>query len=48
MMKRRVIVSGDPSSSIGDMRNVELVFKEGVGFDPAKLIDSVRSRAGLW
>ncbi len=43
-----VIVNGDPSSSIADVRNVELVFKQGVGFDPAKLIDSVRGRAGLW
>ena len=43
-----VVVSGDPSSSIGDVRNVEIVFKQGVGFDPAKLIDSVRGKAGLW
>ena len=43
-----VVVNGDPSSSIADVRNVELVFKQGVGFDPAKLIDSVKGRAGLW
>ena len=41
-----VVVSGDPSSSIGDVRNVEIVFKQGVGFDPAKLIDSVREKPG--
>ena len=27
---------------------VEIVFKQGVGFDPVKLIDSVRGKAGLW
>jgi enamidase len=43
-----VIVSGDPSRTIGDVRNVETVFKGGVGFDPARLSESVRGRAGLW
>ena len=31
-----------------DVRNVETVFKQGIGFDPAKLIESVRGKAGLW
>src|SRR5262249_40942349 len=35
-----VVVSGDPSTTIADIRRVETVFKKGVGFDPAKLIDS--------
>ena len=43
-----VIVKGDPSTTIADVRNVETVFKAGVGFDPVKLLDSVRGRAGLW
>jgi hypothetical protein len=43
-----VVVNGDPSASIGDVRNVEIVFKQGLGFDPAKLIDSVKGKAGLW
>ena len=43
-----VIVRGDPSATIGDVRNVETVFKQGVGFDPAKLIESVKGVAGLW
>lgn len=43
-----VVVNGDPSVNIADVRNVETVFKQGVGFDPAKLIESVRGRAGLW
>jgi enamidase len=43
-----VVINGDPSSSIADVRNVETVFKQGVGFDPAKLIEAVRGRVGLW
>ncbi len=43
-----VVVNGDPSVNIADVRNVETVFKQGVGFDPAKLIESVRGKAGLW
>jgi imidazolonepropionase-like amidohydrolase len=43
-----VVINGDPSKSIADIRNVETVFKSGVGFDPAKLIESVRGRVGLW
>jgi imidazolonepropionase-like amidohydrolase len=43
-----VVVRGDPSATIGDVRNVEIVFKQGVGFDPAKLIESVTGKVGLW
>jgi imidazolonepropionase-like amidohydrolase len=43
-----VVVGGDPSRTIADIRNVETVFKQGVGFDPAKLIASVTGRVGLW
>ena len=41
-----VIVRGDPSARISDIRNVELVFKNGVGYDSAKLIASVRGLVG--
>jgi len=37
-----VVVRGDPSAQIVDIENVELVFKDGVGYDPEKLIASVR------
>jgi len=30
------------------VRNVDTVFRQGVGFDPAKLIQSVTGRVGLW
>jgi enamidase len=43
-----VVIDGDPSRDIADIRKVETVFKQGVGFDPAKLIESVRGRVGLW
>jgi len=42
-----VIVRGDPSSKISDIENVEIVFKDGVGYDSVKLIDSVRGLVGL-
>ena len=41
-------MNGDPSATIADVRNVETVFKQGIGFDPAKLIASVKGKAGLW
>lgn len=43
-----VVVRGDPSARIADVRNVELVFKQGVGYDPMKLADSVRGKVGLF
>jgi imidazolonepropionase-like amidohydrolase len=43
-----VVVTGDPSTTIADIRNVDTVFKRGVGFDPAKLVASVTGRVGLW
>ncbi len=42
-----VVVRGDPSAKIADVENVELVFKDGVGYDPAKLLESVRGTVGL-
>jgi imidazolonepropionase-like amidohydrolase len=42
-----VIIDGNPAAQIADIRKVRLVFKKGVGYDPAKLVDSVRGRVGL-
>jgi imidazolonepropionase-like amidohydrolase len=42
-----VVVKGDPSANINDIENVEVVFKDGKGYDPQKLIDSVRGMVGL-
>jgi imidazolonepropionase-like amidohydrolase len=41
-----VVIKGDPSTKIDDIENVETVFKNGVGYDSAKLLDSVRGIAG--
>jgi imidazolonepropionase-like amidohydrolase len=43
-----VVIDGDPSERIEDVRKVTLVFKQGVGYDPAKLVASVRGRVGLF
>jgi enamidase len=43
-----VVVAGDPSTTIADIRRVETVFKNGVGYDPEKLIRSVRGQVGIW
>ncbi|MFY9912957.1 MAG: amidohydrolase family protein [Candidatus Sulfotelmatobacter sp.] len=41
-----VVIKGDPSKKIEDIENVETVFKNGVGYDSAKLIESVRGHVG--
>jgi imidazolonepropionase-like amidohydrolase len=43
-----VVLNGDPSTTIADIRRVDTVFRKGIGYDPAKLIASVTGRAGLW
>jgi len=42
-----VVIKGDPSKKIEDIENVETVFKDGIGYDSAKLIESVRGMVGL-
>lgn len=42
-----VVINGDPSTKISDIEKTELVFKDGVGYDSAKLIESVRGSVGL-
>ncbi len=42
-----VMVLGDPSKNIQDVEHVEYVFKDGVAYDPAKLINSVRGSLGV-
>jgi len=41
-----VVIKGDPSKKIEDIENVETVFKDGIGYDSAKLIESVRGMVG--
>ena len=42
-----VVIDGDPSVNIKDIEKVEIVFKDGVGYDSVKLIESVRGFVGL-
>ncbi|MGH9734579.1 MAG: amidohydrolase family protein [Candidatus Acidiferrales bacterium] len=41
------VIHGDPSKNINDIEKIEIVFKDGVGYDSAKLIDAVRGQVGL-
>ncbi len=42
-----VVMQGDPSANIKDIEKVEIVFKDGIGYDSAKLIESARGQVGL-
>jgi hypothetical protein len=39
-------VNGDPAHTITDIEKVTIVFKDGVGYDTAALLSSVRGRYG--
>ena len=41
-----LVLKGDPGQTITDIENVTLVFKDGVGYDPAALLASARGRYG--
>jgi imidazolonepropionase-like amidohydrolase len=43
-----VVIKGDPSKQISDIENVEIVFKDGIGYDSQKLLDSVKGRYGQY
>jgi hypothetical protein len=43
-----LIVKGNPAANIADVENAFLVFKDGVGFDSAKLLQSVKGRFGQY
>jgi imidazolonepropionase-like amidohydrolase len=42
-----MVVKGNPASAINDIENVEIVFKDGVGYDSEKLIQSVQGLVGI-
>lgn len=42
-----VLLNGNPAHNIKDIENVELVFKDGVGYDPAKLVSAASGTVGL-
>jgi imidazolonepropionase-like amidohydrolase len=41
-----VVIKGDPARHIEDIENVEIVFKDGIGYDSQKVLDSVKGRYG--
>lgn len=41
-----VVVKGDPATRIADIEQVEMTFRDGVGYDSSMLIASVRGRYG--
>jgi hypothetical protein len=42
-----VLIKGDPVKNIAEIENVEIVFKDGVGYDSRKLVESVRGQVGI-
>jgi hypothetical protein len=42
-----IVVRGKPDLQISDIENVETVFKNGVGYNSAKLIESVKGQVGM-
>jgi hypothetical protein len=42
-----VVIRGDPTAHISDIEKIEIVFKDGLGYEPAKLLESVRGKVGL-
>ncbi|KQZ68322.1 amidohydrolase [Rhodanobacter sp. Root561] len=42
-----VLVKGNPADNIKDIENVVLVFKDGLGYDPAKLVEAANGTVGL-
>ena len=43
-----LVIDGNPAANIADVRKVHLVFKQGIGYDPSALIESVKGRVGLY
>lgn len=42
-----VVISGDPSRNISDIEKVEIVFRRGTAYDPAKLLERLEGVVGL-
>jgi len=42
-----ILINGDLEADIKNIRNMEIVFKDGIGFDSKKLFESVKGQVGL-
>jgi len=43
-----LIIDGDPSRNISDIRKVQFVFKNGIGYNSKKLFESMKGKVGLY
>ena len=42
-----VVIRGNPVATPAEIRNVTIVFKDGIGYDSAKLIEAVKGQVGV-
>ncbi len=42
-----IMIRGEPDKQITDIRNIELVFKNGIGYDPKRLRESAKGMVGI-
>jgi imidazolonepropionase-like amidohydrolase len=42
-----VVIKGNPAAQIKDIENVEIVFKDGIGYDSAKLVAATKGMVGV-
>ena len=42
-----LIIDGDPSKNISDIKKIQFVFRNGVGYNSRKLFDSVKGKVGF-
>jgi hypothetical protein len=42
------VIRGNPVRTPADIYNMTIVFRDGVGYDSAKLIESVKGKIGMW
>lgn len=43
-----VLIDGDLSKDVSAIRNMEIVFKNGIGYDSRKIFDSVKGKVGAY
>ena len=42
-----LVIDGNPAQNIADVEKISVVFKNGVGYDPAKLMADVKGQVGI-
>ena len=43
-----VLMNGDPEKDIRNVRNTEIVFKHGIGYDSKKIFESAKGKVGMY